>query len=274
MKLKRLTKYRPFAVAALKGTFAYKWGVLSWATASILGVIMRCLLWRAIFNYGGVEVVGGYTYPQMVAYVFVACVTGQLCYQSTFDELTYTIINGEVGSKLIKPISFRLQLIAQNVGNFIGSLLVIGAGMLALAFGVLGVFFDYPIGLDLLWRLPVYLLSAFLSMLIMEAFCFIFGQVAFVSQSIFGLSQIAECLWSFLSGAVIPLSVFPYWAQNVLKYTPFPYYTSLPVSVLTGGEIGDIAFGLLLQMLWLAAFWLLGNVLFRRSVKRVVSFGG
>ncbi len=274
MKLKRLTKYRPFAVAALKGTFAYKWGVLSWATASILGVIMRCLLWRAIFNYGGVEVVGGYTYPQMVAYVFVACVTGQLCYQSTFDELTYTIINGEVGSKLIKPISFRLQLIAQNVGNFIGSLLVIGAGMLALAFGVLGIFFGYPFGLDLLWRLPVYLLSAFLSMLIMEAFCFIFGQVAFVSQSIFGLSQIAECLWSFLSGAVIPLSVFPSWAQNVLKYTPFPYYTSLPVSVLTGGEIGDIAFGLLLQMLWLAAFWLLGNVLFRRSVKRVVSFGG
>lgn len=274
MNLKKLNRYRPFVKGAFREVFAYKWAIISWTTASVLSVVMKCCLWGAIYRFGQNDVIGGYTFPQMVAYLCVACITGQLCYTNTLDELSDVIISGEVGSKLIKPISFRIQLIARNIGNFGGTLIIMGAGMLIATFATLGLFFDYAFGWDLFWRIPVYLLSSFVSMLIMEAFCFIFGQVAFVSQAIFGLMQIVDTLWAFLSGALIPLSVFPEWARTALMCTPFPYYMSLPVSVLTGAEFCNVIVGIALQVVWLVLFWTIGNLLFARSVKRVVSFGG
>jgi ABC-2 type transport system permease protein len=80
---------------------------------------------------------------------------------------------------------------------------------------------------------------------------------------------------SLLSGMVIPLPLFPDWAQMALRLLPFSAVMDLPARVYTGHipaqEVGWI---LLHQVSWTAALVVAGRSLLRRAARRLVIQGG
>jgi ABC-2 type transport system permease protein len=74
---------------------------------------------------------------------------------------------------------------------------------------------------------------------------------------------------------IIPLPLFPDWAQWLLRALPFGGLIDFPARVYTG-DIPPAATGwvLLHQLFWTAALMLGGRALLTRSLRRVVVQGG
>lgn len=80
---------------------------------------------------------------------------------------------------------------------------------------------------------------------------------------------------TFLSGMIIPLPLFPDWAQSALRWLPFAGLIDLPFRVYTGNIApSDVVPVLFRQALWTAALVLLGRWLLARGMRAIVVQGG
>jgi ABC-2 type transport system permease protein len=90
-----------------------------------------------------------------------------------------------------------------------------------------------------------------------------------------GIAVLVGSAASLLSGMVIPLPLFPAWAQPILRALPFAAMMDLPARVYTGDIPAAAAgFVLLHQALWAAALIALGRWTLHRISRRIVVQGG
>lgn len=90
-----------------------------------------------------------------------------------------------------------------------------------------------------------------------------------------GVVVMLTALVSLLSGMVIPLPLFPDWAQPVLRALPFAGIVDLPYRVYLGNIApGGLPAVMLRQLLWTAALVLFGRWLLGRGMRRAVIQGG
>src|SRR5262245_36775729 len=90
-----------------------------------------------------------------------------------------------------------------------------------------------------------------------------------------GVNVITNSLVLILSGMVIPLPLFPDWAQPVLFVQPLAGLVDIPYRIyfanLSGGEaLGGIA----LQVCWTMVFIVLGRLLMAQTMRRIQVQGG
>ncbi len=82
-------------------------------------------------------------------------------------------------------------------------------------------------------------------------------------------------LVTFLSGMIVPLPLFPEWAQPIVQTLPFAGLVDLPFRVFTGHISPAATTSVLLhQVLWTIALVLLGRWLLSHGIRRVVVQGG
>jgi ABC-2 type transport system permease protein len=92
---------------------------------------------------------------------------------------------------------------------------------------------------------------------------FLLSSSAFWLEESWVLRVIFVIVARFLSGAVIPLDLFPVALQRALEFTPFPYLTYVPVRVLAGTYSGSIPLAAAITL-----FWTLVVIAFALSVWR------
>lgn len=79
----------------------------------------------------------------------------------------------------------------------------------------------------------------------------------------------------FLSGLVVPLPLFPNWAQPILNIQPFRFIIDVPCRLYTGIiPVSEAAYYLTFQVMWILLFVIAGRVLINRAVKKFVMQGG
>ena len=106
-------------------------------------------------------------------------------------------------------------------------------------------------------------------------FDFCFGMIAFFTTYIFGLRMAKNALLSFLTGQLIPISLFPLAAQKVFDFLPFSSMVYTPVMVYLGKyQEADLAWALGRQAIWVVLLYLLGSIIWKKVTKRLVVLGG
>jgi ABC-2 type transport system permease protein len=97
----------------------------------------------------------------------------------------------------------------------------------------------------------------------------------FYTLSPLGVRIIAAVGSDFLAGAIIPLPFFPDGVRQVAELLPFAAMQNMPLRIYSGDISGsDIWYGLLLQVFWLVVMLMLGKLLMKRALKKVVVQGG
>lgn len=274
MKVGRIKKYLIFSKSALQTTIAYRGQVFLWFFGAVINAVLMGLLWWAIYGFSPDSLIGGYTFPQMLMYVVLSAVVGEVVmYTGTMGEITDDVRFGLIGMRLMKPISYRAQLGFMSFGSFIARFFIIGVPMITV--GTIVMVFGFGLTGIAWYNMLLFVPACLLSMLLNEAVGFLFGQFAFHTQAMFGVHSITNVLIGFLSGAMIPLSLFPSWAQTALGYTPFPSMLSMPVRLFLG-QLGfaDIAIAFLISLAWIVGLNIIGSLLYKTSVRKVVVFGG
>lgn len=270
---KLLRTYLPFASNELKSQLAYRGAFYIWAFISLFSSFVSYFLWMAIYGNSESGVIGNLTQNEMIIYIFMVYVTSSMVSIAVSTWVGYDVVEGRVAMNLIKPIDYRASLIARALGSMIYRLLVPGIFIwfgleLYKVFALDMEFISFP-------TLIAYICSVLLSFLIYVLFDFCFGMVAFFTTYIFGLRMAKSALLSFLTGQLIPISLFPLAAQKLFDFLPFSSMVYTPVMIYLGKYTGsNLAFALGKQALWVILLYLLGSIIWKQVTKRLVVLGG
>ena len=174
---------------------------------------------------------------------------------------------------LIKPIDYRASLISRAFGDLLYHLAV---PSIFIWIG-LELYKHFVLGMDFVsvQTILLYIVSVLMSFLLYVLFDFCFGMVAFFTTYIFGLRMAKSALLSFLTGQLIPISLFPEAAQRIFDLLPFSSMIYTPVMIYLGKYTGtELAWALGRQFVWVILLYWLGSIIWKQVTKRLVVLGG
>ena len=252
---------------------AYRGAILLWFIGAMISAVLMGLVWWAIYSFSDDPAIGGYLFPQMLLYVILSAVVGEATYTQTMGEITDDVHYGLIGMRLMKPINYRVQLGFSAMGAFLARIIIIGIPVLTV--GTITIVFGFGLTGIQWYNILLFVPACVLSALMFDAFDFLFGQLAFRTQAMFGVSSMSHIILSFLSGGIVPIALFPAWAQTALYYTPFPTLVSFPVRIFLG-QVGwmEMLIGFAISVGWVIVLNVLAHFAYRAAVKHVVVFGG
>ncbi len=270
--MRLLRMYKPFTSAGLQEMVVYRVNFLFF----LLGEIMKCFVmffvWKAVFDSSNGTTVYGFTYENMVVYLFISFLSGYLTYSDGSYVIGKEILDGSIAMRMIKPVDFDMCFLFQELGGKILQVLIlfvpITAGVEIYRFIITG---------EILFNIPLFLLfvlSMVLAYLINFFFNLSYGFLAFYLKNLWGTDIIKGVIIDFLSGATIPLAFMGGFGK-VLGYLPFASLSYTPVMIYMGMySAGEIVFYLALQVLWLLVFIAVSKLVLHLAMKRLVVHGG
>lgn len=225
-------------------------------------------LWSSIFSSGekvGRTTIGEYDFNSMITYHGLALIVGLLTQGHAAMNLAEDIRLGRISTYLIYPFNFW----EFHTANFV-AFQFLQIIITALTFSVFAL-------TDLI-AIPSVgtIFSGYLFCLFVSCFWFSLqfftGLLGFWLEETWILRVMLQILATFLSGAIIPIDLFPQWAQKALDYTPFPYLTYYPIKMFTSGDI-FFAKGLVLIGFWTFVFIIINQRIWRKGVRLYTAAG-
>jgi ABC-2 type transport system permease protein len=246
--------YRAATVAGLITNFGF-----GWLRVSVLLAL-----------YDGRPVVEGITQTDLYAYV--ALTQAVITYLAIFGwiEIMNSVYTGEIATDLLKPMNYFLFWLAQDAGRAAVALLLRGV-IIMIFFGL--VFpMSYPASLAQWGWLAT---AVCLSWLVSFTYRFLVNLAAFWTPNAKGISRFAFIFAMFFSGFLMPLRLYPEWLQTVAHWTPFPHMLNTVVELYLGLLQGPLLWqALLMQALWAIGLAIVGQILLKTAVRRLVILGG
>lgn len=269
-----VTTYLPFTKATFKSEyFAYKSRFFLWAVANAVSFLAQLFLWKAIYASADTEILNGYSFAEMVLYLGVSKIVECMSFASVEGNVSKGIRDGRIANSLIKPISYRVELLFRSFGQILGSVCL----FLPLYLCIFVIFIcknhvEVNVRLSGLVIGCCYLVLAFM---LNYYISLIFSCVIFKTVKSSGIYQLKKTLLSFLSGSLFPIAFYPKFLQRTMQYLPFTYLRYYPNIVLQGKMTGADSIQLLgIGVLWLVVLAFLSTKLWDRMLKNIMVFGG
>lgn len=274
MKFKKFIRtYTPFTRAGMLEAVAYRANFICFLLGEIMSCFIMFFVWKAVFMSSGSETFMGFSMEDMVVYLFIAFLTGYLTYSDGTYAIAMEIRDGSIAMRMIKPCSFDMCFLFQELGNKIFNIIVI---FVPITFGVE----VYRYAITGAWQFDIryfllYIVSLCMAYLISFYFNVSYGFMAFYLKNLWGADILKEVIINFLSGATIPLAFMPAVLADVLSFLPFSSLCYTPVMIYMGMySWSQIASKMLLQALWLIVMILISKAVWNHAVKRLCSQGG
>lgn len=200
-----------------------------------------------------------------IVYVIFSSSMYNLITINRVPEFAEEIKNGKIIKNFIRPINIFDQFILQEIGNsmieVVQSLPVIGLGII-MSFLLIGNINN------ILFFIISLLLSIVLSTLIANT---IFS-FTFLTLDYSGIKAILQGISSLLSGALIPLILWPERLVAILKYSPFAVLIDGPIEIILNIEKPQNI--IIFQILWCIVFYSVGRFLFKKLPQYCDYVGG
>lgn len=259
-----LAPYPHLVRAGYRRHSGYRQAALAGLATNIVFGLLRAAVLVAVLAQRGV--VGGYDVATALTYVWLG--QGLLAVVRLWGdtELSDRIRTGDVVVDLGRPWHLLAALLATDLGRAAHA---VGVRLLPpVAIGVVFFPFRWP---ERLVTWPLFAVSVLLAVVVGFAFRFLLNAAAFWLLDARGVVAMYGVVSGVLSGLVLPLQLFPAWAQTVLWWTPFPALIQAPIDVFT--EQGGVAV-VAHQVLWAGLLLLAGHVALQRGTRRLVVQGG
>jgi ABC-2 type transport system permease protein len=262
----RLGPYAAVVSNCFKTQLEYRLDFITGAINPLLNVAVMWFVWSAVFASSTTPTLGGYTFGAMITYTCISVIIRSYVWLNTEYNVENEVKSGSLAAILIKPLSYPFYNLARDSGSTL-MWLIAKLPLVVLAFIFLGI--TWPAS-------PLFFLSAFLGYLINYSLVFLTAMWAFwTTGNVWGLRLSRQMIGEVVSGAIMPLTLFPLWMQGVFNLLPFQAVFYLPLSIYLGTISGDAVYGALaVQLAWLGLLFSLLYFAWRATIKRVVVQGG
>ena len=233
------------------------------------GILIEYLIWKQIFIARGSELIRGFEFNELIAFIFLSLIVGQLKSSwITSLEMIDAIRMGGLNKYLIRPISFYsyhlMMFIGQNSLFYMAYFTLIGAFPFifpGLAFTANIQIFGFIIALIL----AVYLSYNMYYMMVCVSFWFHEVRSLVIGYNVANI---------ILSGQIIPLRFFPDVYLKIIAFTPLPFLVDFPVSIATGQLPQELwTFKFLIGLGWCILTWIMGKVMYKLGIKQYGGYG-
>jgi ABC-2 type transport system permease protein len=246
-----------------------------------LPIITQIFLWSAVFSAmtvgqgGGPKDIAGYKFENFVAYYLLTMVSRAFSSMPGLASgIALQIREGEIKKYLIQPMDLLGFLFLGRMAHKL-AYYTVAAAPFALVFYLCRGYFDG-------WPDPL-TLAAFVSSLLM-AFLLGYFLEAAIGMAGFWFLEVSSLLFVymlmnfFLSGHMFPLDMLeslggPWY--GIVRCLPFQYLAYFPAAVFLEQIKGEeLAWGLIVQAVWVCAFIVIARLMWRFGVKRYSGYGG
>ena len=214
---------------------------------------------------------GGLSPKGMMTFSFLT--QGFLAYSAVFgdgDEIGQRVRTGDVICDFYRPADFQLWWMAADIGR--GLFQLVGRAIPIVLIGALVYGVQWPMSVS---AIALFALSMVGALLTGFGLRFLVSLSAFWLLDTRGTNQLVVTMTIFGSGMLVPLSLFPHWAEGLMRALPFAGMVQTPADIWLGSVTGVDAFArVLLQFAWVAALFVAGRYLLSAATRRVVIQGG
>ena len=222
----------------------YRWWLALMQLSNIIAPAISLLVWRGAIAQGSTPPVSE---SFLTTYLVLVSIVAMLTSSWTSGFLAESIRLGGLSSWLVRPCSTHLASLANNVGEKLVKLVL----LVPLVAG-LGIVFRSEVDLpSAASRWLAFGLALLMAGGMTFALDVVIGSLAFWFEDVSAVNRLRFLLSRILSGALIPLALFPAVFSGFLAAQPFRFMVSFPLEVLLGNpSSGSFA----LQAGWFAAF--------------------
>lgn len=234
-------------------------------------LMMYCFyaLWNALFDHGmGYE---GATRLQTVIYgVYSAALSSFITQENCQDYIYDRILDGTMDADLLKPIGLQFHMLMRDSAQKIIKLIMFTLPTLVIFQLVMRLFY-----LPSTSNIVMFIISIVLAYGVLFSINYLFGMLCFYTLTLENINFCYTAVVSFFAGQLVPLWMFPGWAQRIVNVLPFRCIHDIPMSIFIGKFTTSEALrGLLLQLAWLIILWICGALAWRRVRTQIISQGG
>ena len=263
-----LRMYGEFVRVGFVNTLAYRLRYYTGIVTYFIYVSVYYFIWKAIFAHSAR--IEGFDFSQILTYIAVGWVIRSFYFNNIDQDMAQQVMEGKLAMDLIKPVHTQSMYVAQAFGEALfrlGLLTAPAAVVLMLVYPL-----RRPASLE---HFAAFFASVVLSFFIVAGINFAVGTLAIRLKSILGLLRAKYFLLELFSGLLLPISFFPHAAQRLLAAMPFQYISYVPVLIYLGKINGaGIWTALGLQLFWVIALLLVGDMMWRWSSRKITIQGG
>lgn len=243
-----LRKLRALLVTAFALTTTYRAEMVLWALSGSMPIILMGV-WSEAAGASNL----GYTPTQMVRYFIAVLLIRQMTFVWVIWEFEEAVVRGRLSHYLLRPIDPIWHYLSDHLAERVARL-----PMVLVLVGLC--FWLYPGSAFL----PSWSVLAQAVLLICGTFItrfalqYTLAMVCFFNERASSLESLSFITYTFLSGMLAPLDLYPEWIQRAAHWTPFPYLIYTPARVLIG-ETVEVA-----RAAGVMAAWTLGALVVQR----------
>lgn len=236
----------------------------------MLPPIMMAFVWLTVYQEQAT--VAGYALSEMLAYTIGVMVLRTVVTVHCEWALDYEIRQGLLSTHLIKPFSYwGLRFCDEAAWKVVRLMFTVPAVLGCLYWlspDLAGI--SFPIE-----RLPILVVSVILAYVVCFFLKLCLGFIGFWTNEIMGIVTLYEVVASVLGGVLIPIALLPEWLQTVARLLPIQAIYNVPLTIMLGKSDGaEPWWGILLQLGWIVALWVLATVLWRAGLRQYEAVGG
>jgi ABC-2 type transport system permease protein len=266
-------KYWHVINIGIQNNLTYRFNFLARALFGLIPLIAILYVWKAIFaDKKSGELVGSYTFVQMVSYYILATIVDALTAVNEDDwQIAADIKDGNISQFLLKPIDYLWYRLCLFFSGRVTYLAVTVVPLTIFVFCLRKYFVlpaDWP-------TLAFFLFSVLLTALLQFFMSYMMAMLAFWVMEVSTFIFILFAFEYIASGHLFPLDILPPALERALYFTPFPYQLAFPVSIYLGKTAGtELAQGLVIQAGWVIAAYLFARFAWKRGIIKYAAAGG
>jgi ABC-2 type transport system permease protein len=246
---------------------AYRAEIVVWMLSGAVPLIMLAVwIGKARVAGGSVQ---GFTPPDFAAYFLAAWIAQQWTVAWVAWEVSNEIRLGTFSPRLLRPLDpiwdFAAGHVTERFVRLPFMVVIVGAGLLLVP--------GTRLTPDMLHALAFFV-CIWLAFAMRFVLAYSIALLSFWFDQATALDDFYYLVAAFLTGGFAPLSFYPPAVRAAVEWTPFPYLVYYPVRVLTGPASGAAILRVFaMQLLWLAVFWCIRMLLWRRGLRRYGAVG-
>ncbi len=203
--------------------------------------------------------------PKLLSYLVIANTLGIFIFSrlGLADYIESYINDGTISNLLVKPINPIFYYLAEYFGKR-ATTFIIQSAIFTLFFIIAKLDFINFIEFLLIVIIPFFIALG-LNLMI--------SSLNFLTPVAGNIRRAISHILNLLSGLFVPIAFFPETIQKVLNLSPFPHIISLPTLVLQNGLNSQNLHSLLIAIPWAIAMMLVGNLVWKKSLKNYEAVG-
>lgn len=265
----RYTLFAMFATTSFRMHSVYRSNTIILAAGSFLRLFVLLSVWQGLFR--GKEEIGGITYDDMMLFVLINLLVGTLTYSRIGSTIGDRVVSGTISTDLIKPVSFKSYIIADQWGENLFRLLFSAVPACAIYF----IFMSVPSIAAEPARIALFLISVTCGIVIIYHIHYLLGLTSFWTGNAYYIDWFMKAFYELFAGTFVPLWFYPQWLLQIGAFLPFRLVTFEPIAILAGKTELKEALGILaLQAFWILFLLLLERWVWSRAQHKIFVQGG